>query len=141
MSFITLLAISALCMIGVLHLYWAFGGTKGIDIALPTRNGERLINPGRTLTAWVGLMLFGFAFVAYSLFFDDLSSSCCRDYCIVGGWIISAIFTLRGIGEFNAVGMFKKIKSSEFAYYDTRLYTPFALSMGVIFAVLAYRAS
>ncbi|MDD5051268.1 MAG: DUF3995 domain-containing protein [Sulfuricurvum sp.] len=103
-------------------------------------NGERLINPGKIMTIVVGLVLFGFAFVAYVLYFRDLSSSFYRSYSIAIGWIISTIFILRSIGEFNTVGLFKKIKTSKFAYYDTRLYTPFAVSMGCIFAVLAYRA-
>jgi hypothetical protein len=83
--------------------------------------------------------MFGFALIVYLLYFYDLSSSLYRDYILNAGWILSGIFILRGIGEFNAVGLFKKIKTSEFAYYDTRVYTPFALFMGMLFATLAYR--
>jgi hypothetical protein len=140
MSVITIFTIIALCLIGLLHFYWALGGEVGMDIAVPTLDGKRLINPAKMATVVVGVALFGFAFIAYMLYFYDLSSSLYRDYFIISGWILSGIFTLRGIGEFNAVGLFKKIKSSEFAYYDTRFYTPFALSMGMVFAVLAYRA-
>jgi hypothetical protein len=141
MSVISIFAIVALSFIGLVHFYWAMGGIIGIDIAIPTENGKPLINPGKIATVMVGLVLFGFAFVAYMLYFYDLFSSHYRDYFIISGWILSGIFTLRGIGEFNAVGLFKKIKSSEFAYYDTRFYTPFALSIGLIFATLAYRVS
>lgn len=141
MSVITILAIVALCLIGLLHFYWALGGVIGMDIAVPTENGQRLINPGKVAAMIVGIALFGFAFVAYMLYFYDLSTSHYRDYFIISGWILSGIFILRGIGEFNAVGLFKKIKSSEFAYYDTRFYTPFALAMGLVFAALAYRVS
>jgi len=141
MIVIITLAILGLCLIGLLHFYWALGGKFAAVQAIPTKNGEPLINPGKIATVIVGLALIGFAFVAYILYFYDLSSSPYREYCIISGWILSGIFTLRGIGEFNAVGLFKKIKSSEFAYFDTRFYTPFALSMGVIFALLAYRAA
>ena len=140
MTAITILTIFALCLIGVLHFYWALGGKIGMDIAVPTKDGNRLINPGKIATVIVGIALFGFAYIAYVLYFYDLTSSSYREYFIISGWILSGIFTLRGIGEFNAVGLFKKIKSSEFAYYDTRFYTPFALSMGLIFALLASRA-
>lgn len=139
MTIITILAILALSLIGLLHFYWALGGKIGIDIAIPTENDKPLFNPGKVATVMVGIALVGFALVAYLLYFYDLSSSHYRDYFIISGWILSGIFTLRGIGEFNAVGLFKKIKSSEFAYYDTRFYTPFALSMGLVFAALAYR--
>ncbi|MDP3302377.1 MAG: DUF3995 domain-containing protein [Sulfuricurvum sp.] len=141
MSVITILAILALILIGLLHFYLAFGGVIGIDIAIPTEDDKPLFNPGKVATVIVGIVLFGFAFVAYMLYFYDLSSSYYRDYFIISGWILSGIFTLRGIGEFNAVGLFKKIKSSKFAYFDTRFYTPFALSMGLVFAVLAYRVA
>lgn len=141
MMILTFLAIVALNLIGLLHFYWAFGGMIGMNIALPTENGVRLINPGKVVTMIVGVALFGFAFIAYMLYFYDLSSSAYRDYFIISGWILSGIFILRGIGEFDAVGLFKKIKSSEFAYYDTHFYTPFALAMGMIFAALAYRVS
>ncbi|MDD5160486.1 MAG: DUF3995 domain-containing protein [Sulfuricurvum sp.] len=140
MTVIITLAILALCLIGLLHFYWAMGGKFAALQAIPTENGKPLINPGKIAAVMVGLALFGFAFVAYMLYFCDLSSSYYRDYFIISGWVLSGIFTLRGIGEFNAVGLFKKIKSSEFAYYDTRFYTPFALAMGLVFAVLAYGA-
>ena len=140
MTVIIILAIIALSLIGLLHFYWALGGEVGMDIAIPTKDGNRLINPGKIATVIVGIALFGFAIIACILYFYDLSSSLYREYLIISGWILSGIFTLRGIGEFNAVGLFKKIKSSEFANYDTRFYTPFALLMGMIFALLAYKA-
>lgn len=140
MIILTILAMVALGLIGLLHFYWALGGKFAALQAIPTENGKPLINPGKMAAVMVGLALFGFAFVAYILYFYDLSSSPYRDYFIISGWILSGIFTLRGIGEFNAVGLFKKIKSSEFAYYDTRFYTPFSLFMGMVFAALAYRA-
>lgn len=141
MIILAILAIVALSLIGLLHFYWALGGVIGMDIAVPTENGARLINPGKIATVIVGIALFSFAFVVYMLYFYDLSSSSYRDYFIISGWVLSGIFMLRGVGEFNAVGLFKKIKSSEFAYYDTRVYTPFALSMGLVFALLAYMVS
>lgn len=141
MTTITILAIIALSLIGLLHFYWGFSGTVGLDKALPSENGKPLINPGKIMTLTVGAALIGFAGIAYLLHFYDLHSTSYRDYVLGAGWILSGIFTLRGIGEFNAVGLFKKIKSSEFAHYDTRFYTPFSLSMGMVFAALAYRAS
>ncbi|RUM63417.1 MAG: hypothetical protein DSZ04_05455 [Sulfurimonas sp.] len=37
------------------------------------------------------------------------------------------IFFLRFIGNFNAVGLFKKIKSTTFAHYYTRYFMPLTL--------------
>ncbi|HZF71438.1 DUF3995 domain-containing protein [Sulfuricurvum sp.] len=139
MSVITSLSIVALSLIGLLHFYWALGGKFAVKQAIPTKNGIPLIKPGKIATVSVGMALFGFALIAYMLYFYDLSFSPYHDYVVTSGWVLSGVFTLRAIGECNTVGLFKKIKSSEFAYYDTRLYTPFALTMGIVFAVLAYR--
>jgi len=139
MSVITILAILALSLIGLLHFYWGLGGVVGLDKPLPTEDGKPLINPGKIMTLTVGAALIGFASIAYLLHFYDLHSTSYRNYVLATGWVLSGIFTLRGIGEFNAVGLFKKIKSSEFAHYDTRFYTPFSLFIGMVFAVLAYR--
>lgn len=141
MTAITIFTIAALSLIGLLHFYWGLGGAIGRDYALPTENGKVLINPGKIMTLMVGAVLIGFAVIAYRLHFYDLRSISYRDSLIAMGWVLSGIFTLRGIGEFRAVGLFKKIKSSPFAHYDTRFYTPFSLSMGMVFAALAYRAS
>ena len=111
MSVITILAILALSLIGLLHFYWALGGVNGLGKALPTENGKPLINPGKIATLGVGIALFGFAIIAYMLYFYNVRATLYCDYFIISGWILSGIFTLRGIGEFNAIGLFKKIKS------------------------------
>ena len=118
---------------GLFHFYWAFGGKLGLDSALPTKDGVRLINPGRVLTFFVGVFLFIFSFVAYMLYFSSVKP----DFSTNIGWTIAAVFIIRAIGEFNAVGFFKKIKSTKFAKYDTRLFSPLCLFLGVAFALLS----
>jgi hypothetical protein len=93
-SAITILAVTTLSLIGLLHFYWAMGGMIGMNISLPTEDGVRLMNPGKIATVIVGVALFGFAFIAYMLYFYDLSSSAYQDYFIISGWILSGIFIL-----------------------------------------------
>lgn len=139
MHLLTLITIILLMIMGLFHIYWAFGGKFGIDKALPTViDGRRLINPGKFLTFFVALVLIGFAFVAYKLNFGYLAGS---SYIYLG-WSISAVFIIRSIGEFNAVGFFKKIRSTEFAKYDTNYFSPLCLYLGIYFALsssLAYK--
>jgi len=104
MNFIAIVTIALLNIMGLFHLYWAFGGEVGLDKALPTKDGKRLFNPGRVLTFIVGIFLFAFAFVAYSLRFDVVVSV----QVIYAGWTLSVLFILRALGEFNAVGILKK---------------------------------
>ena len=133
MDLIAIVTITILIIMGSFHLYWAFGGKVGLDKALPTKDGKRLIDPGKTLTLFVAVILHGFSYVAYSLHFNEINT----DYLVYVGWMISAIFFIRAIGEFNAIGFFKKIRSTEFAKYDTRFFSPLCLYLGFVFAILS----
>ena len=138
MTILTVIVITVLVLIGLVHFYWAFGGTVGMDKALPSINGKSLINPGKPLTFFVGMVMLGFSTVAYILQFYDVRDITYGDYIVYLGWMVSGIFILRAIGEFNTVGFFKKIRSSEFAIYDTKYYSPLCLFIGSAFTVLTY---
>ncbi|KIM10380.1 MAG: hypothetical protein KU37_10595 [Sulfuricurvum sp. PC08-66] len=133
MFFLTIITITLLIIIGLMHLYWVLGGTKGLDKALPTKDGVRLLNPPKALTFLVAIVLWGFSYVAFSLYFDTAHTKS----MVYMGWMISAIFFLRAIGEFNAVGFFKKIKNTPFAVYDTKYFSPLTLFWSIIFALLS----
>ncbi|MBL1244119.1 MAG: DUF3995 domain-containing protein [Sulfurimonas sp.] len=57
MNFIALVTITTLFIAGVFHFYWAFGGTLGLDRAIPTKDGKALLNPGKLLTIIVGFII------------------------------------------------------------------------------------
>jgi len=142
MEYIAIITISILIIMGLFHFYWAFGGAIGLDKALPTKNGKLLLNPSKTLTFFVGIILVVFAYIAYiayTLQFNDFTINENRNVYVYSGIFLSTVFTFRAIGEFNAVGFFKKIKNTEFATYDTKYFSPLCLILGVIFALLAYR--
>ena len=136
MDLIAIVTTSLLIIMGLFHFYWAFGGEVGLDRALPTKEGRCLINPGTFLTFSVGLVLLGFSFVAYSLHFTAVHS----DYLLYAGWFLSFLFLIRAVGDFNAVGFFKKIKSTAFAAYDTKYFSPLCVYLGIAFALLSYEA-
>jgi hypothetical protein len=135
MNFISIITSTLLVMMSGFHIYWLLGGRVGLNKAIPTTlDGKKIINPDKFATFMVALILLAFAFVAYKLQFDNVQHGI-YVYC---GWFISAIFILRSIGEFNTVGFFKKIKSTEFAKYDTRYFSPLCLFIGICFAILTY---
>jgi len=124
-----IVTIILLFAITLIHFYWALGGVWGIDKALPTDNkGNKLLNPPQPLSALVGLMIFGFAYIAYKLWQGSSES-----IILYGGWGVSIIFLLRVIGDFHMVGLFKKIKDTPFAKYDTWFYIPLCLYIGLSF--------
>ena len=127
MNFIVLLTMSTLTIAGVFHIYWVLGGTVGLDKVIPTKNAKALLSPGKSLTAAVGFLVLCFALLAYLLNFQSSNTMPYFTEVMYAGWFLSLIFFLRFIGDFNAVGLFKKIKSTTFAHYDTK-YFSFGLS-------------
>lgn len=139
MSFIATITILALIIMGLFHFYWAFGGKVGLDKALPTKDGIKLLNPSKALTFFVGVVLIIFAYIAYGLQFYDFTINTNRSFYLYFGIFLSIIFTIRAIGEFNAVVFFKKIKDTEFAIYDTKYFSPLCILLGAVFAILSYK--
>jgi len=141
MILIAFFVIVTLTIAGLFHFYWAFGGKVGLNRAIPTVNGQALLNPGKTLTIIVGFIILGFAWIAYSLSFQDLSSISYSQQIIYMGWLLSGIFFIRSIGDFNTVGLFKKIKSTKFSEFDTKYFVPLTLFWAISFGLMTFQVS
>jgi hypothetical protein len=141
MILIAFFVIVTLAIAGLFHFYWAFGGKFGLDRAIPTVNGQALLNPGKILTIIVGFIILGFAWVAYNLSFQDLSSISYSKQIIYMGWLLSGIFFIRSIGDFNTVGLFKKIKSTKFSEFDTKYFVPLTFFWAISFGLMTFQVS
>jgi len=126
-----------LIVIACMHFYWALGYKWGLDKTFPTDIKRKSLSPHpmpelvgilKPLTVLVGIVMIGFAYVAYML-----SQGNHHDYIAYMGWVIGIIFVLRAVGDFNIVGVFKKIKGTVFSTYDTYLYIPLCLFIGYAF--------
>ena len=127
-------------LLGLLHFYWLFGGVRGFEAALPTReDGQRVLNPKRIDTAVVAIALTAFA-AFYLLRSGVVEYRLPQGIVTYAGWIIPSLFVLRAIGEFRYVGFFKKVKSTPFGKLDSKYYSPLCLLLGVmgIFVQLVY---
>ncbi len=129
---ISLLLSAILLALGLLHFHWALGGKFGFDLAVPTReNGQRVLNPGK-----VDCVVVGMALVAFGAFY--LIKSGVVDLTLMAwpftyaGWVIPSIFLIRAIGEFRYVGFFKRVKTTDFAKQDTRLFSPLCLLIAIM---------
>lgn len=119
-------------LLALIHFYWALGGKFGLDKALPTdTEGNRLLNPSKFMTFVVGLILLGFSYVPYKLYTGDESP-----VIVYAGYGLSILFFLRSVGDFNLVGLFKKVKNTEFSKYDTWVYIPLCLFISINFLFL-----
>ncbi len=119
-------------ILSLLHFNWAFGGKWSFDKVIPVNaDGEKVFNPKKRHSLIVGLCLLIFAF-HYLLQSGLLSSVISGSTPFFEGWIISILFILRAIGDFNYIGFFKKVKHTDYANLDTKFYTPLCLIMGLM---------
>lgn len=129
LSIILFVIFSAL---GLIHFYWLSGGKWGLEKALPTKNnGEKAIEPPKiaTVIVGIGLISFGLIYLIKTGLFNFQVPNWIITY---GSWIIPSIFILRAIGDFNYVGIFKKIKNTEFAKADSKWFIPLCLIIGIL---------
>lgn len=113
-----------------LHVYWAFGGHRGLKGAVPERDGKPLFRPGVALTLVVAFLLA----VAATLVLECASIGPRMLPPRVGLWGTRGVAMAligRAVGDFNHVGFFKRRSTTAFARLDTRLYSPLALALGV----------
>ena len=125
MNYIIVIDSLIFIVLGLLHFYWAFGGTFALNNALPTtRESVKLFDPGKFLTIVVGVILLIFAYMVLKM-----------DSYI---YILAILFAIRVIGDFNYVGFFKKIRSTPFAIYDTKYFSPLCFYLAVSLTFIAY---
>ncbi|MDZ5472242.1 DUF3995 domain-containing protein [Bacillus sp. 31A1R] len=122
-----------LVLVGVLHFYWVLGGKWGIRAALPEKiEGETVFKPRWIETLIVAFGLIGVAFIllAQNNLLPFFTSNSFTKWSSI---IFTFIFLLRAMGDFKYLGFTKKIKNTNFAKYDTQLYSPLCIYLGITF--------
>jgi hypothetical protein len=108
------IAAAMLSALGLIHLYWAAGGTFGKGATVPIRHGKAVLHPTPVMTVVVAIGLFAMAaLVAARIGWAT--------------WVVAGIFLLRAVGDFRYVGFFKRVRDSRFAKFDTLFYSPLCL--------------
>ncbi|WP_176167209.1 DUF3995 domain-containing protein [Mesobacillus jeotgali] len=125
--------------IGMLHFFWAFGGSWGVSMALPTKDDREspVLQPRMLGTLFIGLLCF-FASILLLVqidFFTAIKPSTLSKWLCISGGIV---FLLRAIGEGKYVGFFKKIKHTTFAKRDTAFYSPLCIWISFIFLLASF---
>lgn len=124
-----------MAVVSLLHFYWAFGGTFGLRSAGPTLEGKDSFIPGRPLIFIVACLILSLSFLSIQLVWP---SNYVDSFVSYLGYLVAAIFIIRGIGDFRYVGLFKKIYNSDFASLDTKYFSPLILFLGLAYALLCY---
>ena len=121
---------SILGLLSALHIYWASGGRWASQVTIPQRvGGAALFHPGAVATLGVAFLLLIGALIVITPFDPRFKVILLR--------AIAVIFGLRAVGDFHYVGLFKRAVDSPFAYWDTRLYSPLCLAIGVLALILS----
>ena len=134
---VALLLSGILSMLGLVHIYWAFGGRSASAAAVPELDGRPAFRPSRSSSLAVAIALFvAAALVAAAgrLLPDPLPSPIVRILTLGLG----AVFLARSIGDFRLVGFFKRVRGSPFAQLDTFVYAPLCLILGLAALFVAY---
>ena len=122
-----------------IHIYWGLGGKWAFADAFPTNeDGTQLQQvPGMAASFIVaaGLFCFGLFYLIKAEIVSISLPTILNNY---GLWIIAGIFLLRAIGDFNYVGIFKKIKTTPFAKKDNKIYTPLCMFIGLTTVMLIF---
>jgi hypothetical protein len=135
LSIILLLIFTFLSLI---HVYWVFGGKWGVKQAIPTKeSGEHSLSPPpiATIIVAAGLMVFALFYLLKS---GLIELEVTGWIFTIGYWFIPSIFILRAIGDFNYVGIFKKIKQTTFGKADSKIFIPLCLSIGIMGLIIQF---
>lgn len=124
-------------LLSLLHLYWATGGRFGRGVAVPTAGGERLLNPSPLGTILVAAALFAAVLVVLGRL-KIWGGGVPRWIFYVGTWVIAVLFLLRTIGDFRYVGFFKSVSGTDFARWDTILFSPLCLFIAAAAFLVSY---
>lgn len=135
------IAASILGAAGAVHVYWAAGGRKGFDAAVPHVVGIRLFTPGKAVTFAVALALFALA--ALVLWRDGLialPSQLALPFALAryGVPLMALVFLARAIGDFRHIGWSKLVRGSRFARLDDVLYAPLCLVLAICFVIVGW---
>ncbi len=131
---LTLSAVSVLCLISMLHVYWACGGRWGSKVAVPVKEGGDgpTFVPSKTGTLLVAVLIV-IAAMLILMQGGYLQSFQANIISKIGCIVCTFVFFIRAIGDFKYVGFFKKITHSQFARNDTWFYSPLCLCFGVVY--------
>lgn len=120
--------------LALLHLYWAFGGKWALWETIPHIDGKPAFHPNPIMMMGLTIALLGIASLFILLAWPIEALLPWTRYI---AWGFAGVFFARAMGDFKALGFTKKIKDTDFAYWDTRLYSPLCVLVALGFISLS----
>lgn len=136
LPFVAVPLATVLSVISAIHLCWMVRGV-GARASVPSyADGTPVFRPGRLACLGVAIAL-AVAVVIVLGWVRLLDIGIPRKLLEIGIWGIGAVFGARTIGDFRYAGVFKRVRGTPFAKWDTRLFTPLCLVIAVAAVLLA----
>lgn len=138
-TIIALPLIVTFLMLSLWHVYWLLGGRVGLDVAIPEVDGKPVFQPSAAATFVVAIVLAPCALLlAATAGIIPLPVP-----PTVLAWLTRALafaLLLRAIGDFRLVGFFKRIRDTQFARFDTAVYSPLSLLLAIGSSIVGFTA-
>ena len=140
-----LLALAIIAFAAAFHLHWALGGRLGYSVSLPQRPDGAPVMAHR-LPWWrpaAGAVALGLAALAWLLLGHaghlppPLPPEPARAALLAAG----AAFVARALVPNRYVGFFKSLRTTRWARFDTRLYSPLFLLLGLLLIAQALQSA
>lgn len=131
-----LTALTIIAFAAAFHLQWALGGRLGYSVSLPQKPDGTPVMAHR-LPSWrpaagavaLGLLALALLLLAHSGYLPlPLPRSLASAALLATG----AAFVARALVPNRYVGFFKSLRGTRWALYDTRLYSPLFLLLGLL---------
>jgi hypothetical protein len=141
MPLLLALALAIIAFAAAFHLYWALGGQVGFSVSLPQHADGTPVMAHR-LPWWrpaAGAVALGLAALALLLLGHaghlplPLPPGLVRIALLATG----AAFVARALVPNRYVGFFKSLRGTRWARFDTRLYSPLFLLLGLLLVAQA----
>jgi hypothetical protein len=123
--------------LALLHGYWAAGGRRGIGAVIPTVDGRRTLNPSAFVTLIVAAALAIAATITLGA--TGMLSAVAPGWVIRTGLVVlTVVFGARAVGDFRLIGFTKRVRGTQFARLDTRVFAPLCAGLAAACAALAW---
>ncbi|MEA3032638.1 MAG: hypothetical protein QOH86_654 [Sphingomonadales bacterium] len=136
-----LLALAIIAFAAAFHLHWALGGRVGFSVSLPQGPDGAPVMAHR-LSWWrpaAGAVALALAMLAWLLlaYAGHLPRPLPKGLARAALLALAAAFVARALVPNPYVGLFKSLSGTRWARYDTRLYSPLFLLLGLLLAWIA----
>jgi hypothetical protein len=129
--------IAVFAALSVLHVFWALGGRWGSAVAVPEIDGRKTIHPGPAATVAVA-GLFALAGVVVALRAGVIPGQLAMPRLLrLASWSLTAVLAMRAAGDFRTFGFLKPPQATDFAHYDTVLFSPICVITALGCALVA----